>query len=250
LKKVVLISIAGFLCVFAATFLISKGKASDGGITQTISEVIPLADQISDEQQAISQQSNDLFLIDEEETPFLAKFRKLYENADLKSHIVLGAYLACFAGGDRYSVRCTEIDIDNMKKLATLKDPFSLAVLSVPYDKSREHFIKQAIAIGEPVTVVWTAKEHYILIQSPYYNESKAEEILESLEKDYPFISAIELLNFYKRTNNKDKFCKTAQNAYNNFGIYPELPENYSVLGVGTPRHSNKYFCFWVISLK
>jgi hypothetical protein len=203
------------VCVTVAAIIALKYYDSvfvtRNAVAQTHSET-----QKYDNQTSTSQQANIQFVIDEKETPFLAKFWKLYENSDIGFYPVINARIACFSfRKDRFVIRCTKKDVDKMKELAAQGDFFSLAVLS--FEREQPWF-ERALLEKEPVTTILEAKKYYF--SEEYYDIEKTEKMLKSLEPTSPFISYLEQLKIYKMTDQGDKLCETAETAYNKFGIF------------------------------
>jgi hypothetical protein len=208
MKKAVIFLL--MVCAIGAAIFVIRTRigvsVSEGIATQPVAMDIP-----------ITQGSDAQILIDENETPFLAKFRKLYINSDIKFYPVINAHIACIREKDRFAVRCTKKDVDKMKELAEQGDFFSLAVLSFAQEQP---WWGMALSEKEPVTIVLEAGQYYNKYMKERHDWKKAEEILKSIEGTFPFISYLEQLRLYKRSSQKDKFCKTAQTAYANFGIF------------------------------
>jgi hypothetical protein len=153
--------------------------------------------------------------IDPAETPFLARFRKLYENYENKSRIALSAYVPCMMSDKNwYSVACTKKDVDKMVELAKQGDHFSLSVLAFNGRIATGHpWVEEALLAGEPVTIAREANGWG-------KSAEETERMLKGLESDFPFISATELLRFYIKSGYKDKFCAAAKKAYKDYGIF------------------------------
>jgi hypothetical protein len=153
--------------------------------------------------------------IDPAETPFLARFRKLYENDENKSRIALSAYVPCMMSDKNwYTVACTKKDVDKIVELAKQGDHFSLSVLAFNGRIATGHpWVEEALLAGEPVTIAREA-------DGWRKSAEETEKMLKGLESDFPFISAAELLRFYIKSGYKDKFCVAAKKAYKDYGIF------------------------------
>jgi hypothetical protein len=213
------------VCVIITAIVVLKSYDSAfvtrNAVAQTHSET-----QKYDNQTPTSQQADVQLIIDENETPFLAKFRKLYESEESshKLSITISTYLSCFSEDhrDRYTVLCTKKDVDKIKELAAQGDYFSLSVLAFVENHSEEkRWTEQALTMREPVTSLMVAGRYYS-IKTKKYDPKKAENILMSIANSYPLISSTELMDFYKHRNiNRiEDFCKTAERTYRDFGIF------------------------------
>jgi hypothetical protein len=215
MKKAVLLIIV--VCVIITAIVLKcydSAFVTRNAVAQAHSET-----QKYDNQTSASQQANIQFIIDEKETPFLAKFRKLYESADLKTVIVLVAVSSCNHKKIEFNPSCTDKDIKKMEELAEQGDYFSLAVLAEDLPVKGKPWREKALAAGEPVFTVRFAMRPASQENIDVYKD-RAEKQLIALKAGYPFFGITSLLDFYERTDQKNKFCKTAEDAYNEFGIF------------------------------
>jgi hypothetical protein len=200
------------VCVIITAIVVLKSYDSAfvtrNAVAQTHSET-----QKYDNQTSTSQQANIQFIIDENETPFLAKMHHLYENNDNKLKIVLLAHLACVGREKSISFiySCTDEDMSKILSLAEQGDLFSIAFMSMgigPYDRNRIKWSELAVEKGEPV--------HVILYGDDY---SKIEEILNKHPKLKTNFEVFSRKTYLYLNSLEPRFCETAKEGYKLFGL-------------------------------
>jgi hypothetical protein len=198
------------VCVTVAAIIALKSRdkvfASGSDVAQSLSEALTPT-QKYDNQIYVRHQAN------KKGTFFLIKFRQVYyENEEFvhKLFAVLSTFVACSSDAykNMYTLSCTKKDIKKIREFAKQGDLFSLAVM-VFWD--RKNWRGKALLAGEPITTVRAAN---------ITEREKAERMLMNLGESFPHISATQLLDFYENIDRRDDFCKTAERAYKDFGIF------------------------------
>lgn len=154
------------------------------------------------------------------DTPFISKFRKLYESEnDQQMRIVMYAYRVCENSNinEQYNYPCTEKDIVNIRGLAEKGDHFSLsfmsaAMLSPKINPDMRNWRELAIEKGEVVQILHMAGRHHF-----YKDFDEMYRLLNDPRiSEHPLTHGMKMLWY---VDDSTKFCEAVREAYEKFGL-------------------------------